>query len=45
MELEGQIETIIYCNEINSYTVAKLITENIRRNNNSRISSVCKCWR
>ena len=29
MELEGQIEVIIYCNEINSYTIAKLRTENI----------------
>ena len=27
MELEGQIETIIYYNEINSYTIAKLHTE------------------
>lgn len=27
MELEGEIETIIYCNEVNSYTVAKLIAE------------------
>lgn len=27
LELEGEIETIIYCNEMNSYTVARLITE------------------
>ena len=27
MELEGEIETIIYCNEINSYTVARFICE------------------
>ena len=27
MELEGEIETIIYSNEINSYTVARLATE------------------
>lgn len=29
MELEGQIEAIIYCNEVNSYTIARLMTENI----------------
>lgn len=29
MELEGQIETIIYYNEINSYTIAKLQTESV----------------
>ena len=29
MELEGQIEAIIYCNEVNSYTIARLITETI----------------
>ena len=28
MELEGQIEAIIYCNEVNSYMVARLMTEN-----------------
>lgn len=27
LELEGEIETIIYCNETNSYTVARMITE------------------
>ncbi|MCI8621578.1 MAG: hypothetical protein HFJ50_07800 [Clostridia bacterium] len=27
LELEGEIETIIYCNEINSYTVARFKTE------------------
>ncbi len=27
IEIEGEIETIIYCNEMNSYTVARLITE------------------
>jgi len=27
LEIEGEIETIIYCNEVNSYTVARLITE------------------
>ena len=27
MEIQGEIETIIYCNEINSYTVAKLFVE------------------
>ncbi len=29
MELEGQIETIIYYNEINSYTIARLMTEDV----------------
>lgn len=29
MELEGQIEAIIYCNEVNSYTIARLMTESI----------------
>ncbi len=29
MELEGQIEAIIYYNEINSYTIARLLTENV----------------
>ena len=29
MELEGQIEGIIYCNEVNSYTIARLMTEDI----------------
>lgn len=29
MELEGEIETIIYYNEINSYTIAKLISEEV----------------
>lgn len=27
LELEGEIETIIYCNEINSYTIARMNTE------------------
>ncbi len=27
IEIEGEIETIIYCNEVNSYTVARLIAE------------------
>ena len=27
IEIEGEIETIIYCNEVNSYTVAKLKAE------------------
>ncbi len=27
LELEGQVETIIYYNELNSYTVARMITE------------------
>lgn len=27
LELEGEIETIIYCNETNSYTVAVMHTE------------------
>lgn len=27
IEIEGEIETIIYCNEINSYTVAKFSAE------------------
>ncbi len=27
LEIQGEIETIIYCNEMNSYTVARLITE------------------
>ena len=26
LEIEGEIETIIYCNEVNSYTVARLDT-------------------
>ncbi len=29
MELQGQIETIIYYNEINSYTIARMITEEV----------------
>lgn len=29
MELEGQIEAIIYCNEVNSYTIARLMTEEV----------------
>lgn len=29
LELEGQIEAIIYCNEVNSYTIARLMTETI----------------
>lgn len=29
MELEGQVEAIIYYNEINSYTIAKLMTETV----------------
>lgn len=29
MELEGQIEAIIYYNEINSYTIARLMTESV----------------
>ncbi len=29
MELEGQVEVIIYCNEVNSYTVARLMTESV----------------
>ena len=27
IEIEGEIETIIYCNEVNSYTVARLKAE------------------
>ena len=27
IEIEGEIETIIYCNEMNSYTVARLTAE------------------
>ncbi len=27
LEIEGEIETIIYSNEINSYTVARFLTE------------------
>lgn len=27
LELEGQVETIIYYNELNSYTVARMNTE------------------
>lgn len=27
IEITGEIETIIYCNEVNSYTVARLNTE------------------
>lgn len=27
IEIEGEIETIIYCNEMNSYTIAKMIAE------------------
>ena len=27
MELEGQIDSIIYYNEINSYTIARMITK------------------
>lgn len=27
IEIEGEIETIIYCNEINSYTVARFKAE------------------
>lgn len=27
IEITGEIETIIYCNEVNSYTVARLIAE------------------
>lgn len=27
IEIEGIIETIIYCNEMNSYTIAKLVAE------------------
>lgn len=27
IEIEGEIETIIYANEMNSYTVARLIAE------------------
>jgi len=29
LELEGQVEAIIYYNEINSYTIAKLITKEV----------------
>ena len=29
MELEGQIEAIIYCNEVNSYTIARLMTDSV----------------
>lgn len=27
IDIEGEIETIIYCNEMNSYIVARLIAE------------------
>lgn len=27
IEIEGEIETIIYCNETNSYTVARFVAE------------------
>lgn len=27
LEVEGEIETIIYCNEVNSYTVARMKAE------------------
>lgn len=27
IEIEGEVETIIYCNEINSYTVARFAAE------------------
>ena len=27
IDLEGEIENIIYCNEVNSYTVARMISE------------------
>lgn len=42
LELKGQVSAIIYSNEINSYTVAKLMNEDFRRNNNSWISPICK---
>ena len=29
LELEGEIETIIYYNEMNSYTVARMVTKTI----------------
>lgn len=42
LELDGQVEGIIYCNELNSYTIARLMTENVRRDNYCRVFAICE---